>query len=308
MKKTRIISAVYSLSLIILIGLSFSPTVTAQTSVNTIPSTGTINSATHQDTYYSGISGYTTGIAGVDQIVSFIKTNNLNVWRASFTPSWKSGGNHAYDPARIQRFLDTCSANVIVDINHLYPPNADSDADAVNHWTDVENSVMNVLQQWKNNPRVWIEPINEYTSLDSSLPDFYDLMQPLVTKIRQAGYTNPIVCDKMYNPPWKMINDPLNLTYQGYHNYMNEQTLSSIFSKLNAAQSAGIKLFVCTEVGASYNEYSDFTATNVGNLQTYLDQCADMGIGNTVWMREDLQNWVSNNGYGDYGLSIPNDY
>ncbi len=141
--------------------------------------------------YYSGVSGYTTGISGVDAVIALLKQKKLNAWRATFTPSWKNGGNHSYDKARIQRYLDTFNGIVIVDRNHLYPPGTTSDNDAVAHWTDVENSIFDVLKTWPNNPRVWVEMINEYTR-----SDLFTRFQALITNIRNAGYTNPVLCNK----------------------------------------------------------------------------------------------------------------
>jgi hypothetical protein len=58
---------------------------------------------------------------------------------------------------------------------------------------------------------------------------------------------------------------------------------------MQTAQSKGIKL-INTEVGADYNEYSAYTTSTVNELNQFLSQCASMGIGNTVWMNENLNN------------------
>ena len=79
-------------------------------------------------------------------------------------------------------------------------------------------------------------------------------MQGLVTEIRAAGYTNPIVVDK-WNQAWTVINDPLDNTYQGYHFYFNSWSVSGAISQMQTAQSKGIKI-INTEIGADYNEYS----------------------------------------------------
>lgn len=245
---------------------------------------------------YQGISGYTTGVSGVDLVVGLMKQKNLNIWRASFTPSWKTPSyGHQYEKSRVDRYLGTHHGIIIVDRNHLYPPGATSDNDAVAHWADVENAVFDVFKTWPNNPRVWVEMINEYTR-----GDLYQRFQTLITKIRSAGYFNPMVCNKMQQS-WAKMSDPLNEAYEGYHFYFNAWSASSAITYLKNGLSQGTKM-VCTEVGASFNEHSDFSATNVAHLQSYLNQCVTLGVNNTVWMREDIENWPT---YESFSLVIP---
>jgi hypothetical protein len=140
-----------------------------------------------------------------------------------------------------------------------------------------------------------VELINEYIS-----EDFYPRMQTLVDQIRAAGYANPIVVNK-WNQPWTRLNDQFDLTYQGYHFYFNTWSVSGALSQVNTALSRGIKL-ISTEVGADYNEYRSFVTATVDELNTFLAECANLGVGNTVWMNENLNNWPT---YKELGLAFP---
>ena len=243
---------------------------------------------------FLGLSGYPTSTTQIDNIISTMKANGMNTYRMSFNPTWSSGP-HPYHAEYIQYFLDHSTFNIIVDRNHLYPPTEASATTARNNWATVRSSVFDVLKAYPNNPRVMVELINEYIS-----NDFYTRMQGLVTEIRAAGYTNPIVMDK-WNQPWTAINDPLDATYQGYHFYFNSWSPSGAISQMKTAQSKGIKI-INTEIGADYNEYNSFTTSTVTELNTFLSQCASMGIGNTVWMNENLNNMPK---YTQLGLKIP---
>ncbi|MDQ1281278.1 MAG: hypothetical protein QG670_2543 [Thermoproteota archaeon] len=234
-------------------------------------------------TAYLGLSGYPTSTTEVQNIINMMDTNGLNIYRMSFNPIWSSS-RHPYKSSYIQYFLDHCDYMIIVDRNHLYPPTEASASTARNNWATVKDSVFEVLEAWPNNPRVAVELINEYIS-----KDFYTRMQQLVTDIRAAGYTNPIVVNK-WNQAWTVINDPLGKTYQGYHFYFNTWSVSSAISQMKTALSKGIKL-ISTEVGAHYNEYNSFTTSTVDELSSFLSQCASLGVGNTVWMNENLNNW-----------------
>jgi hypothetical protein len=243
---------------------------------------------------YQGLSGYPTSTGQIDNIINTMNANGLNTYRMSFNPTWSSGP-HPYRAEYIQYFLDHCNFNLIVDRNHLYPPTEASATSARNNWATAKNSIFQILQAHPNNPRVMVELINEYIS-----NDFYSLMQSLVTEIRSAGYTNPIVVNK-WNQPWTVINDPLSATIQGYHFYFNSWSPSGALSQMQTAQSKGIKL-INTEIGADYNEYSSYTTATVSELNQFLAQTASMGIGNTVWMNENLNNMPR---YQSLGLDFP---
>jgi hypothetical protein len=140
-----------------------------------------------------------------------------------------------------------------------------------------------------------VELVNEYVS-----DDFYPRMQSLVDEIRNAGYTNPIVVNK-WNQPWTIINDPLDNVYQGYHYYFNTWSPSGALSHITIALSRGIKL-INTEVGADYREHNYFTEDTVDELNAFMAECASLGVGNAVWMNENLNNWPS---YQELYLDFP---
>lgn len=247
-----------------------------------------------QNKVFLGLSGYPTSTGQIDSIISTMKANGLNTFRMSANPTWSSG-SHPYHKEFVQYFLDHSDFTIIVDRNHLYPPTEASATSARNNWAAARNSVFEVLQAYPNNPRVIVELVNEYIS-----SDFYTRMQGLVTEIRSAGYTNGILFDK-WNQAWTKVNDPLDNTYQGYHFYFNSWSPSGAISQMQTAQSKGIKL-INTEVGADYNEYSAFTTSTVSELNQFLSQSAAMGVGNTVWMNENLNNMPK---YQQLGLDFP---
>ncbi len=255
-----------------------------------------IQAATNQSAnkVFLGLSGYPTSTGQIDSIINTMKANGLNTYRMSANPAWSSGP-HPYHEDFVQYFLDHSTFTIIVDRNHLYPPTEASATSARNNWNTARNSIFEVLEAYPNNQRVVVELINEYIS-----SDFYSRMQSLVTEIRAAGYTNPLLCDK-WNQAWTAINDPLDNTYQGYHFYFNSWSPSGAISQMQTAQSKGIKL-INTEIGADYNEYKSFTTSTVGELNTFLSQCASMGVGNTVWMNENLNNMPR---YQSLGLDFP---
>jgi hypothetical protein len=237
---------------------------------------------------YNGLSGYPTSASQVQNIINVMNSNRLNTYRMCFNPEWFSGKLHPYNPNYIQYFLNHCNYSIIVDRNHLWIGGSSgkegSAVEARANWSTVRDSVFQVLRTWPNNQRVMVELINEYVSAD-----FYTRMQSLVNEIRSAGYTNPIVANK-WDQPWTMINDPLNNTYQGYHYYFNSWSPSGAISNIKTALSKGIKL-INTEIGADYRESSYFTSSTVAELSSYLSQCSSLGVGNTVWMNENLGNW-----------------
>lgn len=288
---------------IILLGLTLVFLIPSQTIANPseqkiILTMGNIEYPTNPESStdtYIGLSCYPTSTSQIDQIIRVMDENNLNILRMSFNPEWFGGKPHPYHANYVQYFLDHCNYIVIVDRNHLYPPTEESAQEARNNWNTVENSIFEVLEMWPNNNRVAVELINEYVS-----NDFYPRMQDLVDSIRDAGYTNPIVVNK-WNQAWTVINDPLDNTYQGYHFYFNSWSVSGATSQMNTALSRGIKV-INTEIGADYNEYNSFTTATVEETNQFLAWCAERGIGNTVWMNENLNNWQR---YQQLGLTFP---
>ncbi|MDQ1280845.1 MAG: hypothetical protein QG670_2108, partial [Thermoproteota archaeon] len=107
-------------------------------------------------------------------------------------------------------------------------------------------------------------------------------MQQLVTDIRSAGYTNPLIFNK-WNQPWIIIKDSLNMTFQGYHFYFNSWSVKGALDQMATALKKGIKL-ICTEVGGDYREYKYFTADTVKKLGDYLSEARKIGVGGIVWL------------------------
>jgi hypothetical protein len=244
---------------------------------------------------YTGISGYPTSTYQIDQIIQVMDENNLNIYRMSANPEWFSSKPHPYEENLVQYFLDNCDYYLIIDRNHIYPPTEEGAQEARNNWNTVEDSLFEVLESWPNNQRVMVELINEYVS-----NDFYPRMQDLVDQIRDAGYTNPIVVDK-WNQPWTVIDDPLDNTYQGYHFYFNSWSVSGATQQMQTALSKDIKI-INTEIGADFNEYRDFDRSEVEELNQFLEWCYNHGVGNTVWMNENLNNMPT---YEDLDLTFP---
>ena len=279
----------------------FIPTqTTADTSAQkTLSTTGHIQYPTNPEPAppgtFIGLSGYPTSTSQIDAIIQVMDENNLNIFRMSFNPEWFGGKPHPYRANYIQYFLDNCDYYIIVERNHIYPPTEEGAQEARDNWDIVENSLFDVLETWPNNQRVMVELINEYVS-----SDFYPRMQDLVDSIRDTGYTNPIVMNK-WNHQWTVINDPLDNTYQGYHFYFNSWSVSGATSQMETALSKGIKM-INTEIGADFNEARDFDSSEVKELSDFISWCNDRGIGNTVWMNENLANWQT---YQQLGITFP---
>jgi uncharacterized repeat protein (TIGR02543 family) len=244
---------------------------------------------------FLGLSGYPTNPLQLQNIIDTMAATGLNTYRMSFNPEWFSDKPHPYNANFIQYLLDNSDYLVIVDRNHLYPPSESTSADARSHWSTVRDSLFEVLAAFPNHPRVAVELINEYVSTD-----YNTRMQALITEIRDAGYTNMIVVNK-WTTAWHKFTDPLENTYQGYHFYFNSWSVSSAMNQMNIALSRGIKV-INTEIGADWREHDAFTTETVNELNSFLRQCANLGVGNMVWMNENLDNWPR---YQQLGLTFP---
>ena len=184
-----------------------------------------------------------------------------------------------------------------MDRNHIYPP-TEAGASAFRSNIDVaRSSILAVCAAWPNNPRVWVEMGNEYVSTD-----FHTIFQGLIDDVRNAGYSNTLVIDK-WETSWStaVFNDPYDSIYVGMHFYFNSWSVSGAISQMNIAQSLGLKL-VNTEIGADFNEYNRFTSATVDELNTFMTQCKNLGISNTVWMNENLNNLPR---YQQLGIDFP---
>jgi hypothetical protein len=255
--------------------------------------------ATDGQGFFIGLSGRVDDVewqAGLDDVISVMDDNDLNLYRLGFTPAWRPIGpdDHPWDNGTSVQYFSNhtpTSYKIIVDINHLAPWNETvnhtmKSEDAREHWVDVIDSIMKVLDAFPNNPRVMVELINEYT-----LDDFYDKMQQLVNEIRADGYTNGIVFNKWYTRSWNnSIVDPLNKTYQGRHYYFNRISLNSAINDINTARNLGIPL-INTEVGAHDYERLYFNESNVQATSDFFEYCYSHNVSNCLWVDVDIVNW-----------------
>jgi hypothetical protein len=248
-----------------------------------------------------GFAGYITSQEELEDTIALIQSQNLSLYRVSFRPSWlvSEGEVKGYNEGYIDYLLENTDFSVIVDGNHLYPASEKSARDAVIHWADVRARVFQTLQSYPNNSRVAVELINEYVRFD-----FYPRMQSLVTEIRSAGYTNPLILNK-WDQAWTKIDDELNNTYQGKHFYFNSWEPAGAIANLQIALKLGIKL-INTEVGASSDEYKLFNQANVDELKSFIAQTQALSVDNftvtnLIWMNNDSDNWQ---GYRQYGLAF----
>lgn len=229
----------------------------------------------------SGFSGYPrNGFSDLDLIIANLIKYGCDTYRISFTPTWTTG-SRPYRPDYVDYFLANTPSNfkIIIDTNH-------HTSNDVVDWTQAQASVLAVAARWPNNPCVFIEVINEYAN-----SDYYSKAQTIITAVRNAGYTNPLVSNKhSAAQAWQRFNDPLDNTYQGFHFYMNQYTPAQIQSMMLAAKNAGITKIVNTEVGADYRETQYFTQASVDALNEFLMWSLENGIGNNVWLNSGIYN------------------
>ncbi len=244
-----------------------------------------------------GLSGYPTSTSKLQAIIDIMKANNMNTYRIVFTPQWEGGSqSNVYTYVNYYLTHTPSNWNIVVDRNHVFPPTEYEASLARKNWATVRSNIFNTLSTWKNNPRVWIELINEYVS-----SDFYSRMQTLVNDIRSAGYTNKIVFNRWWTIPWKVVNDPLGLTYQGFHAYFDDCTVSGVESSMTKAKSMGIKL-LNTEIGADCKETKAYSWSEVQAVNSFMSWSYSRGIGNLIWINGDLWNWQT---YKNLGINPP---
>lgn len=248
-----------------------------------------------------GLSGYPRNTATLQEIIDVMQEYHMNTYRMSFNPSWFDNKPNPYSASLIQYYLDNTPSSfiLIIDRNHLYPPNSESAAEYRANRVTARNDILTTLgtSNWGNNPRVWVECFNEYTS-----SDYLSQLQWMTDAIRSAGYTNVIVNNK-WNTNWgvSVIDDDSPGQWTGYHYYFNTWSVSSAVYQMNLALQYGVGGIVNTEIGADYNEGSSFTDGTVGELNQFIEWSYENQIGNTIWMCYGLQNWEH---YQDHGLDL----
>lgn len=250
---------------------------------------------------FIGLSGYPTSIAELDSIINELNARRANVYRMSANPEWFRSKPHPYREEYVAYMLEHWDGYIVVDRNHIYPPNESGASDLRSNMEQAKNSLLEVCAAFPNNPRVMVELLNEYVSID-----FQQTTQTLINAIRNAGYTNPIVVNK-WNTGWSTYpTDPKSNLYGGMHFYFNSWSVSGALSQMNYAlsqvQSGKLKGVINTELGADYNEASQFSSSEVQELNNFLSECAAKGIGNCIWMNENLSNIRR---YTELGLNMP---
>jgi hypothetical protein len=245
-------------------------------------------------TEFFGFSSYPRTQSGsysysvIDDIIQEMDANNLNIYRMGFAPSVNPN-------PYVQYYLDNCDYDLIVDIWHIYPPGTMSDS----QWRDLEADVLAFCRDFAAyQDRIWIEPVNEREDRDLA-----DHIQPIVSAIRNAGYTYTIVANK-FGQSWRdmaSIDDPLDKFWTGYHYYFDYWRVADAKADMTTALNLGLKL-INTEVGADADEYREFSQYEVDELNEFLVWCAQRDIWNAVWMRYGLGNLQT---YKNYGLVNP---
>lgn len=253
---------------------------------------------------FRGFSGYPIyqSIDRSNDIIAAINSYGCNCYRISFNPTWFPSGSRPYVPLFIDYFLNNSNLYVIIDRNHHTSLDGTND---VIPWDQVESALMECCSRWGNNPRVLLEIINEYANTHG---DYYSGCQTVLTRIRQAGYSNTIVQNKhAITLPWQKFVDPLDNTYQGFHFYMNQHLPQPDTSKneMAMALNAGITKLVNTEMGADSGPTEDYSQEEVNKLNDFMVWCTNRNIGNNVWMGSGMYNLTRYNALGGLNFGFP---
>lgn len=246
---------------------------------------------------YFGWSAYPRTLSGtystqvIDQIIQTMDDNGLNIYRMAFNDFRDI--DTVVIP-HVQYFIDHCDYDIIIDFYHQYPMGELSSAEL----NEVISRGLAIAEHFNNNPRIILEPINERTNND--LPS---QIQTFIDEIRDAGYTYRIIVNK-WEQSWNsfaQVDDPLDEFYTGYHYYFTNGAWSSAESQMQQALNLGLKI-INTEIGADYNEASQFQNSEVARVNEFTEWCAQRDIGNTVWMLYGEQNLPT---YISMGLENP---
>jgi len=236
---------------------------------------------------YNGFSNYPSPLttSAVQDIIDLMVKHNLNVYRMSCRPSWTEG-SHPYRPELVRYFLDHAPSNmiIIVDANHiLWSSNGAMTREALNRWdSHVKPRLKQVIEDFPNEPRVFVELFNE---LMVNFEPFYSRAQDLINYVESLNlaYYPVLVVNKLYTSGlnWKTLSYSKNDIYQGYHAYMTAESLQSLTNSMQNAVNMGIKI-INTEIGADSG--GNPTQQSVNNLQQFCDNCAQMNVGNCIWL------------------------
>jgi hypothetical protein len=231
---------------------------------------------------YNGFSNYPYPLTtqAVDEVIELMEKHDLNVYRMSIRPSWTEE-SHPYRPNLIQHYLENTPSDwiIIIDANHL----TNWWQQAFDHWeTGIKPRLSQVCEDFPDTSRVWVELFNE---LDIGFTEYYERAQDLIDYVRDEGFTHTLVVNKLYTSGfgWKLLNDPLNKIYQGYHPYFQSSLdRANAFNSIQTAVNMGIKI-INTEIGANSNNPDQWTQSQVNALQEFTENCAQIGVGNCIW-------------------------
>lgn len=229
----------------------------------------------------NGFSGTPTSTANIESIITATHKYHCNAYRISFNPPWYTGtgASRPYTPAYVDYLLLHSDFYVIVDrCHHLQTDTVD--------WAQLQEATFECLGRWGNNQRVIMEIVNEYVP-----SDFYARVQAVIDAVRQAGYTNYMLCDH-FDTTQQKFNDTLYPVYQGRHPYFNTGTVSGKWYWIDNFFSMGVTDICNTEAGASSRESGDpsFNSTTIGLLNDWLALSKANNVGNMIWMNHDLNN------------------
>ena len=246
-----------------------------------------------------GLSGYPKSTSVIDDVIDIMTEYNMNTYRMSFNPEWFGSKTNPYTASFITYFLANTPSDwvLVIDRNHLYPPDSASAAALRTNIATARASLLEICATWGNNSRVWLELFNEY--IDS---DYATQRQYLTDEIRDAGYNNTILCNK-WNTGWSTAVDQYDTPPQwtGYHFYFNAWSPSGALTQMGYATAYDIGGVLNTEIGAHYSEYTYFTTALVAEVNEFLYESYQMGVGNCIWMNQGVTNWAY---YESYGIDL----
>ena len=262
----------------------------------------------------AGWSGNTT--TAIQAVIDTMKEGGFDFYRIAFKPPYEG---ETYNKDLIQYYLDHCDFPIIIDACHNYPPN---DAAAKLYRDNIalcQAYYLRILADFPNNPRVYLEPFNEYNKeFVSSNPLYlFDYRTQVIKVIRDAGFTNPIVQNKMWHT-WASMklladSDPLQNFYTGRHNYFDQDIATpKTFESASLEQQAGLDLglkLINTEGGATmHHTFLDALGNPVPEMaiyKRYMDWCNLNGIRVATWFYRDSQLWEAYHAAGFMGMPVP---
>jgi hypothetical protein len=307
--------------LLIVVG-SLTTVIAGQEPVEPIAMTGFVSYVSPST--YIGLSSYVNSLNGLQSLIYYmngaissstavqVPSGGLTIHRIPFNPSWRTQNHLSYSASIVQQILSNCpNAAVIVDRNHLWSDGSfDKNADFKSHMSTAIADCIQVCKDFKNEPRVIVELVNEYSISSEYLP----VIQPMIDQIRAAGYTNPLLINKYSAYSWDCVTkltDSANNLYIGTHQYFNSQTASGAEQHMQTVKNVGFTKIINTEVGAD-STFASFTSTKMSTLAQYIDWCYRNGIGTCLWtyveydyMTKKTSGQSNYENYYYYGLELP---